>query len=878
MKTDFKFSNLCGTVYRKGNIVFSSGRDALLSPVGNRVTCFDLKNNKSVTLPFETSKNISKLCLSPNNNVLLSVDEDGKCVLFSLHTNSKLDFFNFKKKVYDIKYSPNGKYIAVTFGRGVQIWHAPGSTREFAPLTLLRSAMGAYDDVKCINWSTDSRFILFGGKDMTARVVSLHKMKNFKNWVLTGHRNVIVNCFFVINSVNCYTVSKDGAVFVWQCDRSMTDFEVDEIKRKHQDDDEESTGKDNNGPTWSLESKHFFHQDNTQLTSAEFHQKNNLLVVGFSSGLFMLYEMPDFIQIHSLSITQHKINSIGINHAGDWLAFGSASLGQLLVWEWQSESYVLKQQGHFYDMSVMAYSPDGQLIATGGEDRKVKVWNTFTGFCFVTFNQHSAGVTGVEFSQNGQVIVSASLDGTVRAFDLNRYRNFRTFTAPKPCQFSSLALDASAEIICAGSLDTFEICMWSMQTGRLLEVLSGHEGPVSCLSFSPIKSILASGSWDNTVRLWDVYTQTTPKEVVTIGSNVLALCYRPDGYEIAVSSINGEIKFWQPQASMQVGSIEGRKDLMSGRRKTDLVTAKKLADGKAFSSLCYSSDGECILAGGKSKYVCIYHVSQQILLKRFEISCNKSLDGMKQYLNSRNMTEAGPLDMIDMDRNSDESDNEDNTRIRLPGVAKGDMSSRRTQPEIQTKSLRFSPTGRSWAAATTEGLLIFSRDGSLSFAPEELSMDITPDTILKFVREKQHSQALLYACRLNEEKHLLRVVENIQIQDIPVIVQGIREQLLLKVLTFLAKQLEESPHLQFYLQFVKQILTTHGSYIKKHSRTVMPVLRLLQKSLSRHTGAMAAMCDSNYYTLQYLLSKPAGKKIDNDMDEDAIEDDDTMDE
>ena len=61
---------------------------------------------------------------------------------------------------------------------------------------------------------------------------------------------------------------------------------------------------------------------------------------------------------------------------------------------------------------------------------------------------------------------------------------------------------------------------------------------------------------------------------------VTALCYRPDGFEIAISSLNGEIKFWQPQSSMQVGSIEGRKDLSGGRRKTDLVTAKKLMDGK----------------------------------------------------------------------------------------------------------------------------------------------------------------------------------------------------------------------------------------------------------------------------------------------------------
>lgn len=52
----------------------------------------------------------------------------------------------------------------------------------------------------------------------------------------------------------------------------------------------------------------------------------------------------------------------------------------------------------------------------------------------------------------------------------NRYRNFRTFTSPRPTQFSSLAVDGSGDLVCAGAQDSFEIFLWSMQTGRLLEV------------------------------------------------------------------------------------------------------------------------------------------------------------------------------------------------------------------------------------------------------------------------------------------------------------------------------------------------------------------------------------------------------------------------
>ena len=230
--------------------------------------------------------------------------------------------------------------------------------------------------------------------------------------------------------------------------------------------------------------------------------------------------MPEFNLIHSLSISEQPITSCSFNKSGDWIALACEGLGQLLVWEWQSETYVLKQQGHFNNMSQLAYSPSGAYVASGGEDGKVKVWNTLNGQCFVTFNEHNAPVTGLQFKSNGQVIVSSSLDGTARAFDLNRYRNFRTFTTPQPAQFSCLCLDSSGELVAAGGFDVFDIFVWSMQTGHLLQTLSGHEGPISGISFTPkTHPVLASSSWDKTVRTWDVFDGKGSKELYNLSSD-----------------------------------------------------------------------------------------------------------------------------------------------------------------------------------------------------------------------------------------------------------------------------------------------------------------------------------------------------------------------
>ena len=62
----------------------------------------------------------------------------------------------------------------------------------------------------------------------------------------------------------------------------------------------------------------------------------SMLVVGFAQGHFSLYEMPGVNEVHSLSISESRVDAAAIAPTGDWLAFGCAQLGQLLVWEWQA--------------------------------------------------------------------------------------------------------------------------------------------------------------------------------------------------------------------------------------------------------------------------------------------------------------------------------------------------------------------------------------------------------------------------------------------------------------------------------------------------------------------------------------------------------------
>ncbi|KAF4607257.1 hypothetical protein EYR38_001318 [Pleurotus pulmonarius] len=842
------FNNICGTVYRQGNVLFTPDGNSILSPVGNRVSVFDLVNNKSFTFSFENRKNIAAIALSPDANVLLSVDEDGRALLVNFRRGVVLHHFNFHKPVKDVQFSPDGKYIAVTHGPHVQVWRTPNHlVREFAPFVLHRTYTGHHDDVLSIQWAPDSQCFMTTSRDMTARLFTLNPVEGFRPKTFAGHRDVVLGAFFAADGSSIYTVSRDGAVFTWKA-KQESDSE---------DDDEPSTSIPNT--RWGVHKRNYFRQPGTKVVCATFHPASSLLVVGFSTGIFGLWEMPDFSNIHTLSISQEKISSVAINPSGEWLAFGAKKLGQLLVWEWQSESYILKQQGHYFDMNTLSYAPDGQTIATGGDDGKIKVWSAHSSFCFITFNEHTAPISAVAFAKQGSVLFSASLDGTVRAYDLVRYRNFRTFTSPSPVQFSSLAVDPSGEVVAAGSTDSFEVYMWSVQTGKLLDILTGHEGPVCALAFNPAgANQLASGSWDRTVRVWSVFGRSRAVEPFVLGSDVLSIAFKPDGKELAASTLDGQIVFFDVDQGKQTNVIEGRKDISGGRKADDRVSAANSTSGKSFNSLSYSADGRCVLAGGNSKYVVLYDVQngEGVMLKKFQISENLSLDGTEEFLDSRKVNDAGiNVDLID--RRGEESDLEDRMDLSLPGASRGagDMSVRKYRQEARTKCIRFSPTGRAWAAASTEGLLIYSLDENITFDPFDLSIDLTPQAVLAVLGEREYLKALIMALRLNEHSLIQKVYESVPRGDIRLVARQVPVVYLAQLLRLIGEHMEMGPHLEFDLVWAGSVMAAHGRVLRDRAGEYASMFRILQRALSGLEKEVGRLCDDNVSTLSYLIDQ-----------------------
>jgi len=962
----YRFSNLLGATYRGGNVQFTPDGNTLLSPVGNRVNAVDLVQGRCFTLAPETPMDIRVLALTPDTRLLLSIDVQGRAVLVNFIRSAVLCRINFKTVVHSARWSPDGRWLAVTHGRLLQTWRTP--TLHLGWQFVMHRKMGGHhDELIDLAWAPNSLFLATCAKDMAVRLHSLHYgMENFEPISVVEHRSPVRSVFFSADMRYLHSLSRDGILVTIRYDlKEVEKGPEQEEGLKGDEGPQEGMEKERAGSQasksekplycrpgkWTLMAKAKCQQPSPQkVMRCAFDAPSRLFAAGFTGGIFMLFEMPELQALQTLSLGTHALDTVALGANGDWLAVGSAEVGQLLVWEWRSETYVLKQQGHHWGVQCVAFSLAGgsgvrrqkalttmegqaenktstlagRLLATGGYDGKIKVFSARSGLCFVTFAEHTAPVVALCFTPQGNAIMSASRDGSVRAYDLLRYRNFRTFACPDGlAQFASLAVDAGGEIVAASATGgKYAIYVWSIQTGNVLEVLSAHTSEVMTLQFSPSARVpgqLVSGGWDGKLIVWDLYANKGAVEPLLCHSAVTSLAFDPRGNDLcAAACLAGQVLFWNVGTGQQEGSIEGLRDIQSARQWHDAFAASHSKHQKGtktaqsstnvnlnqhFNSIAYARGGELLLCSSKNApHVCLYDTTSYMLASRVTLTTNRSLSGVQMMLNSARLTKDGiSLDMLDLS-DSDADDVEfakDLGRRRqasaLPGVNVGEAKDMYTERELHVWGVAFSSDSQQFAVATTHGVFVYSAEMGLGaptgsaigseagrFVPQMLTRNVSGPAVLKALEAKDLSKAMILALALNDHALLRQVYESVPVATIPVVIASIGSPLLPALLSFISYELKPttgSPHFQFHVNWINALVDLHfltllelssgkatartGTALEAAatSRTDVAALCLqLLVELSERHATMAKTFESNRYLLRYLGAAPVERQ------------------
>ena len=139
------------------------------------------------------------------------------------------------------------------------------------------------------------------------------------------------------------------------------------------------------------------------------------------------------------------------------------------------------------------------------------------------------------------------------------------------------------------------------------------------------------------MRVWDIFGKNGVIDTFEHGSEVLQSVFHPNGNDVITTTLAGQIYNWDLQESSIKGIIDCKMDIQGGRLQDDRNTAAKSTKNKHFNSLSISPSGLFVIGGGNSKNLCLYDVSNKLLLRRYAITQNRSLDGVLLKLNSKNL-------------------------------------------------------------------------------------------------------------------------------------------------------------------------------------------------------------------------------------------------